>query len=91
MRNVVLMQERHTFNELEAKGRNVIRIVTELQDFMKGRFPAQHDDGFANTEVNGFKQWDSMIGRRFDIAKVLQQSTLVGIVNYLENDRNTAS
>jgi hypothetical protein len=89
--NVLLMQKGHAFNELKAKGHNVVRTVTELQDLMKGRFPGQHDDWFANTEVDDFKQWDSMIRWRLDTAKLLQQSKLVGVINYLEDDRNAVS
>jgi hypothetical protein len=55
VRNVVLMQKGHAFNELGAEGLNVVRTVTELQDLIKGRFPGQHDERFANAEVDDFK------------------------------------
>src|ERR1700760_373485 len=88
VRDVVLMQKGYAFNELKAKGLDVVRTFTELQDLIEGRFPGQHNDRGASTEVNSFKQRDGMVRWRLDTAKVLQQLTLVGVTNYLEDDRN---
>jgi len=56
VRNLVLVQKGHSFNELKTKGHNVVRTVTELQNLIKRRFPGQRDDRFVNTEVDDVKQ-----------------------------------
>jgi len=91
VRDFVIMQKRHAFNKLKAKGPNVVGTVTKSQDLVKGRFPRQYDDRLPNTEVNGFKQWDGMIRWRLDIVEVLQQLMLVGVIDYLEDNRNATS
>jgi len=53
--NLVMMQKGHSFKELKTKQHNVIRMVMELQILIKGRFPGQRNDCFANTEVNDVK------------------------------------
>ena len=85
MRNFVLMQKGYT------KGHNVVRTVTEMRKLIKGKFPGQRDDRFADTEVDNVKQWYGMVGWRVDTAKVLQQLTLVGVNDCFEDDGNTTS
>lgn len=89
MRNLVLMQKGHALDELKTKGHYVVRTITALQNLIKGRFPGQRDDRFADAEVDDVKQWDGMVRWRLDITKVLQPLTLVGINNCLEDDENT--
>ena len=61
VRNLVLMQKGHTFNELGVQGLNVVRTVMKSQALINGQSPGQHDERFTNTEVDDFKQWDRMI------------------------------
>jgi hypothetical protein len=49
------MQEGHAFNELKAKRHNVVRAFTELQNLIKGSFPGQHNNRFADTKVDDVK------------------------------------
>jgi len=49
------MQKVYAFNKLKTKGHNIIRVVIESQNLVKGRFPGKHNVHFANTEVDGIK------------------------------------
>jgi hypothetical protein len=60
--NLVLIQK--------GEGHNVIKMVTELQNLIKETFPGQHDDCFADTEVDDVKKWYGMVGWPLDSANL---------------------